>query len=258
MNHFSPFAKLPSNARIRNQGAVSEVMLYGDIIESEEFVDEFRRIDSSDINVHINSRGGDVFQGVAIAAAIRRHKANVTVFVDGLAASISALIALSGNKLVMAKNTWFMIHDPWSIVIGGADDLRKSAELLDEIGDDLAATISEKSGIEKDQVVELMSKETWLNSEKAKDLGIADEIEGESEIEDKFDLSVFNNVPKELRSDYKPSPRSLEAALRDAGCSKKDAKAILAKGVSALRDVEPERRDDVNEIAARYLGVFKP
>lgn len=261
MRLHDPFVRTRSGFKIKNQAEKAEVLLYDEIgffgVNAKDFVSQFNAIDADEIDLRINSPGGSVFEGLTIANAISRHRANVTVHVDGLAASIASVIAMSGDKVVMAKNAYMMIHDPWGIVIGSADDMRKEADLLDKVSGTIIQAYVDKTGEKAEVIKQLMSNETWFTAEEAKEIGLADEVEGDKEIEDKFDLSIFNNVPSSLKGGGGSlNPRALEAALRDAGCSKKDAKAIVAKGLPALGDAESDSRDDWNRAAKKYLGAF--
>ena len=103
-----------------------------------------QKITAGTINVRINSPGGNVFDGVAIANAIKSHPAKTVVYIDGIAASIASIIALAGDEVVMAENAFFMFHEAWSITIGSAEDLRKEADLLDKIDGVLAQTYVKK------------------------------------------------------------------------------------------------------------------
>ena len=138
-----------------------------------------------------------------------------------------------------------MIHDPWSIVIGNADNMREEADLLDKVGGVIAKTYIDKTGKDEAEIKALMTAETWMTADEALEMGFIDVIE-ETEKDEKakatlFDLSVFANVPDALK-EVRPIPtaRDLERILRDAGCSAKEAKEILAGGYKDdLRDVEP-------------------
>lgn len=259
----SPFALTKPNYRIRAQQDETEVLMYDEIgffgINAEQFVREFQEIESPNISLRINSPGGSVFEGLTIANAISRHKATVTAHVDGLAASIASVIAMSADKVVMAKNAYMMIHEPWSIVVGGADEMRKEADLLDKVGGTIVQSYVDKSGAKESEIRDLLKEETWLTADEAIELGLADELEDAQEAEDKFDLSIFNNVPKDLRdSDKAPNPRRIEAAIREAGCSWSEAKAIVSGGLRSLRDEKTEPRDGPDaETIKKYMGAFK-
>jgi len=180
--------------------------------------------------------------------------------VDGLAASISSVIAMGADERRMGEGAFLMIHEPWSMVMGNAADLRKEADLLDKIRDTIIKTYMEASGKKEDEIKEWMNKETWFNADEAMEFGFVSEIE---QIEAKdtikptlFNLSSFKNVPDELREDTKNSDeednhsnkRKAEKALRDAGFSRNDAVKIVAKGFQDEGDPQNEQVDqDVGE-----------
>jgi len=278
INNHSPFQRGDRSYRIENKAEESTIYIYDEIgwfgVLPEQFAKDLAAIKASTIHVRMNSPGGNVFDGAAIFNALKQHKSRVVTHIDGLAASIASIIALAGDEVRMAKNAFFMIHEPWSLVLGNADGLRKEADLLDKIGGMISDTYIDKSGKKEEEIKDLMAEETWFTAKEALAAGFIDEIEEdieEEEINDKlFDLSVFNNVPDELKSKrQKPSKRDLESILRDAGCSKSEAKAILAKGYPddesgrdaqagiteppkpTLRDVEPvkvEAKDKVSQL----------
>ncbi len=147
------------------------------------------------IRLHLNSPGGEVFEGLAILAQLRRHRATVTTVVDGLAASIASVIALAGDELVMSANAELMIHDAWGICMGNAADMRSLAQTLDHLSDNVASVYAGKAGGTTADWRGLMLAETWFGAEEAVAAGLADRIEGSPEAEAAvaagFDLSGF-------------------------------------------------------------------
>jgi ATP-dependent Clp protease, protease subunit len=108
-------------------------------------VKQISAITSNQINLRINSPGGSVFDGFAIFNALRNHKATVTTYIDGLAASIASIIALAGDKVVMAENAMVMIHNPWTFSMGESKDLRKDADILDQLKESLITAYVNKT-----------------------------------------------------------------------------------------------------------------
>jgi hypothetical protein len=125
--------------------------------------------------VRINSPGGSVFEGIAIANALRAHPANVTVQVDSVAASIASVIAMAGDRIEMAPNSMMMIHDASGLAMGNAADMEEMAELLDLISDNIADAYAARAGGTREQWRERMRAETWYLPEDAVDNGLADE-----------------------------------------------------------------------------------
>ena len=254
----SPFKpRISSKYRVENKTNEATVYIYDEIgwfgITAEKFIKDLNALDTKTINIRLNTPGGSVFDGTAIFNAIKQHKSKTVTYIDGLAASIGSIIALASDEVRMAKNAFFMLHEPWSIVIGNSETMREEAELLDKVGGVIAQTYIDKTGKDEKEIKELMSKETWLTAEEAKEMGFIDVVEDSSEDEKArailFDLSVFANVPDELKEDriVPLTKRDLERILRDGGVSDKLAKTILAKGFEdTQRDVdEPEPEPEV-------------
>jgi ATP-dependent Clp protease, protease subunit len=260
MQNRSPFRpRIAAKTRIEAKSSdEATVYLYDEIswfgISAEQAVKELNSLTAKTIHIRFNSPGGSVFDGTAIYNAIKQHKSKTVAHIDGLAASIASVIALAADEVWMSDSAFLMIHDPWSIVIGNSETMREEAELLDKVGGVIAKTYMDKSGMSEAEIRQMMTSETWMTASEAKEKGFIDVIEIEDD--DKkakacFDLSVFANVPEKLKENkLMPTERDLERILRDAGCSSKQAKEILAKGYSGnLRDevevapppVEPQR-----------------
>lgn len=196
------------------------------------------------IRMKLNTPGGNVFDGIAIYSAMRASKNEISVDIEGIAASAGAIIAMGGTKINMAENAFLMIHEAWTLMVGNASDLRKEADVLEKIDEQIVNIFSKKSGKDNKEVKKALSAETWFNGQEAMDWGLIDNIIETEPAQNLFDLSVFNNVPDALRS---PScetldERTLETILRDAGLSRKEAKAFMAEGVKVLnlRDADEE------------------
>ncbi|HWL09562.1 MAG TPA: head maturation protease, ClpP-related [Planctomicrobium sp.] len=156
-----------------------------------------------DINVLINSYGGDVFEGLTIYNLLKDHKANLSIHVAGVAASIASIIAMSGDQITMAAGSWMMIHNPWGITLGESSDMRRYADLLDGITDDLAKVYADRSGKEPGFFKDLMAKETWIDAETAVSYGLASEITSNKQaVVNSLSPRGYSlqNVPDELRS----------------------------------------------------------
>lgn len=132
---------------------------------------------SGDVKIRINSPGGDVFAGVAIAQHMREYnKGSITVQVDGYAASIASIVAIAAPKVVMAPGSMMMIHKAWSIAIGNADDMLELAGLLEKIDGTLAESYAARGEKTADEFLALMQAETWFTAQEAIDAGLADEL----------------------------------------------------------------------------------
>lgn len=182
-------------------------------VEAGEVVTTLRALHNRPLVVHLNSPGGDVFQGIAIYNALLQHEAGVTVRVEALAASIASVIAMAGAPLVMAEASMLMIHDPHALVMGGADDMRHMAALLDKASE-VFADVYARRGIERAQLREWMAAETWFTANEAIKAGLIDAIDetpvpAAVEARSKFDLSGFRRAPA---PPTKPHPRERERA----------------------------------------------
>lgn len=155
------------------------------------------------LNVHINSPGGSVYDGVAIFNMLRQHKASVTVHIDGLAASIASVIAMSGDKVVMPSNSMMMIHNAMSVSMGNANDMRKMADDLEKINESVINSyIAKNPELDKEYLKALMDDETWLTASEAYELGLVDVIDepvAAVALIDKEQVNRFKNVPKMLK-----------------------------------------------------------
>lgn len=178
------------------------------------------------INVRINSGGGDVFDGLAIYNLLTAHPARVVVSVDGLAASIASIIAMAGDEIHMAENSSLMVHNPWTFTMGEASDLRKDADLLDKLTEQLVLTYTARTGQAEKQVRQWMADETWMTAAEAKERGFATHITPAKQLAaSAYDLSKFRNVPQAvlrvaLRSHLTPENAPPEA--RDVNSTPKD------------------------------------
>lgn len=248
---------------IVNKSDRSEIWIYEQIgedfwsgggITAKSFQKELAAIKSPQIDLHINSPGGEVFEGLAIFNLIKQHPANVTTYIDGLAASIASVIAMAGDEIYMAENALFMIHNPWGMAMGDSTEMRKTADLLDKICESLIIAYTDKSKKKKEEVKCLMDEETWMTAEEAMDFGFIDDVTESMDLAAcaKFipimSKAKFKHIPEALK-EHKPIPTAtdLERSLREAGCSIKQAKVVLSKGFAeAFRDVEPaDPIDDV-------------
>ena len=163
----------------------ADIYIYGDIYDSwwdddnsaVSLKDKLIELgDINEINLHINSLGGDVFEGLAIFNLLKQHKATVNVFIDGIAASIASVIAMAGDTIYMPKNSMMMIHNCWSYACGNSKEFRKLADDLDKIMEASIESYMSKVNITKEELKELLDAETWLTAQECFDKGFADEI----------------------------------------------------------------------------------
>jgi ATP-dependent Clp protease protease subunit len=183
-------------------GEISNETWWGDEVTPKEFKSDLDNLGEIDtLNIYINSPGGDVFAGQTIYSILKRHKAHKNVYIDGLAASIASVIAMAGNTIFMPKNSMMMIHNPWTIGMGNADEFRKLAEDLDKIRESLIAAYEGHSALTRDEIIEIMNSETWLTATECEEYGFCDVVEEEKKVAasiDKDVLARYKNTPREL------------------------------------------------------------
>ena len=187
---------------VKNDDKNAELMLYGDIAESfwgdtisaKEVTEYLADLDVENINVYINSNGGVVDTAIAINNALRRHKAKVTVNIDGIAASAATLITCAGDTVRMPKNALFMIHNPSTIAMGDSEEMRKKADVLEKYKNSITETYLQKVNIDKEKLSELMDNESWLSAEEALKYGFIDEITENADIQVVENKVISNNM----------------------------------------------------------------
>ena len=186
----------------------AEISIYDEIgywgITAKSFSKDLKALGNNlkQINLHIHSPGGDVFDGIAIYNLLKNHPANVTVYIDGLAASMASVIAMAGNEVIMPENAMMMIHKPWGIQGGDAEDMRKYADLLDKIENTLIPAYANKTGKTPEELAEMLSAETWLNGKECVEQGFADKLAeplvAMASIKSRK-LEDFENMPKAMK-----------------------------------------------------------
>lgn len=187
---------------------MKSINIFGDIIggeaerwfESEvtpqQIVDELKAANGEPIEVNINSNGGDVAGGLAIANALKGYKGEVTCNVLGLAASMASVIACAGKRLCMGQGAFLMIHNPWTVTMGNAEDLRKDAATLDKMRDSIVTFYQSKSTKTAEELKELMDAETWISREMASDFGFeVEDYEGELKAAASLTRRAFAKAP---------------------------------------------------------------
>ena len=180
---------------------VTDVYIFNDIgtfgVSAQGFVEEIKEYEGKELAIHINSLGGEVFEGMAIYSIIQRRKAKTTVYIEGIAASIASVIALAADEVVMSENSLLMIHNAWGGTQGDASDMRKQADVLDKITNEIAEIYVKQTNIPYDEIIRMMSEETWLTAEEAVAMGFVDSISEPIKVAAKYDVSKFKNITLE-------------------------------------------------------------
>ncbi len=201
--------------------------------DPRELISALDNLGGKDVVARINSQGGDAFDGLAIHNAFKGYKGKVTTRIEALAASAASIIALGATKEVQAyKNSMFMIHEPLVVAFGNQHDLRSAADILEKINNNMVEIYTDKSGLGKKEIREMVKSESWFTAKEAKNKGFIDTIIDGKGAKAEFDLSIFANYPSNI-SDDPDNPAILtsfdvERILRDAKAPKAFAKAVAA------------------------------
>ena len=175
-----PDPETPGDGVLDIEGPIAEESWFGDECSSKEFVKTLKGM--GNVTVHINSPGGDVMAGAEIYSALREHSLNgrgrVTVIVTALAASAASVVAMAGDEILISPVAYMMIHNPWSMAVGDAKEMRKTARTLDEITEGLITAYQQRTGKSRDQLKRMLENETWMSAQTCVDEGFADGVYG--------------------------------------------------------------------------------
>jgi len=173
---------------------ISEETWWGDEVTPKMFKDELLA-GTGDITVWINSPGGDVFAAAQIYNMLMDYTGKVTVKIDGLAASAASVIAMAGGDVYMSPVSMIMIHNPSTIAIGDSEEMLRAKALLDEVKESIINAYELKTGLSRTKLSHLMDAESWMNANKAIELGFADKIMFmENETPDLTDSLIFSRM----------------------------------------------------------------
>lgn len=215
-----------------------------------------RKLEGRDIEVHINSPGGDMFEGISIYNQLREHKGHVTVKVMGLAASAASIIAMAGDEVRMGAASFLMVHNCWVVAIGNRHDMREVADFLEPFDAAMADVYAMRSGTSKDKVEGWMDAETFINGTQAVEWGLADSLF------DKDEVTVDPVAKAEAAKVH--AIRRVDNALARSGLPRSERKRLLneIKGGmpgAAADDAMPGAGDfgDWTAAAARLLTTLQ-
>lgn len=243
---------------VKNEAKDSELILEGviaseswwdDEVSPKQFREELEK-HSGNLTVRINSPGGDVFAGVAIMNSLKDHDGEITIIVDGLAASIASVIAMAGDKIIMNTGSMMMIHNAWSFAVGDSKEMRKVADQLDKIGESLKSVYSDRTGLDTETLSEMLDAETWMTADEAVEMGFADEaIEGKTKLS-----AMVKNVMK-LTQDVQNAV--MQPAMSMKTKLKNEAKEVEETDVTDATETTDEvvteestATDDVEQVEA--------
>lgn len=194
------------------EGVIAQESWFGDEVTPAAFKSELNS-GNQPITVHINSVGGDCVAASQIYTMLMEYPADVTVQIDSLAASAASVVAMAGTKVCMSPTALMMAHNPWTNACGDTRDMQKAIALLDEVKESIINAYEIKTGLSRAKLSHLMDAETWMNANKAVELGFADDLlfkaDGESAAaEDSFVFSrraITNSLMSKVKSHHTPS-----------------------------------------------------
>lgn len=199
--------------KVSNEASRATVYIYGTIGEdwwspedsnrAKEFSQTLDGLSPKPLDIRIDSCGGDVYEGYAIAGAIHRYEGETNVYIDGIAASAAAYIGVMADKVHMNEYAMLMIHKASCMTQGNSDDLMTTAQRLMSIDDAIAGIVSKRTGLTLDEAKAAIAAETWYSAEDAKSAGMCDEIIQTEErvvaCVDKAIADRYRNVPQNVR-----------------------------------------------------------
>lgn len=208
-------------------GVIAEESWFDDEVTPKIFRDELMS-GEGDITVWINSPGGDCIAAAQIYNMLLEYKGNVTIKIDGIAASAASVVAMAGNKVIMSPVSMLMIHNPMTIAAGDTTEMKKAISMLTEVKESIINAYELKTGMSRDKIAKLMDAETWMDANKAVELGFADEIlSRESSVKPSAMMYSENVVSRKLwnkiSAKYRPKDqgRTVAALLRSLDLEKK-------------------------------------
>ena len=214
----------------------AELVIYDDIGKDGWFFEAFgvKELDRelkkdnmknvTSLSVRINSGGGSVFEGYAIYNRLKQHSAKVTVYVDGIAASIASIIAMAGDEIVMGEASGIMIHKPWAPIAGNSAEMANMIELLDGLEEQMINVYKRKTGRDSTEIRQMLADETWMFGQDAVDAGFATRMDTDDEL-----LQVAASTNKTWFKKKPETPAIKNTSSDKITSFKKDIKDFLAR-----------------------------
>tara|TARA_R100001463_G_scaffold56773_4_gene108930 strand:- start:1005 stop:2000 length:996 start_codon:yes stop_codon:yes gene_type:complete len=237
------------NIKAEASSKSADVYIFDEIgafgVTAQGFIEEIKEYKDVPMNLHLNCVGGDVFEGMAIYNVLKKRTAKTTIYIEGIAASMGSVIALAGDEVIMAENSLFMIHNAWGGAMGEANEMRKTAALLDKISNEIADIYTKKTNLPYNKVQEMMDEETWLSADEAFNLGFVDSISDAIKVAAKYDVSKFKNITdKEIQNKLSVNLKSKKMTEELKNWFNAKVEEIITK-VKASNESEAE---DVKEV----------
>lgn len=214
-----------------------KIFLYGIIgkdITDVEFISQIPD-GNEDLEIKINSPGGSVFQGWAIHNALEQYTGRKIIQIDGIAASMASVVALTGDEIHMSKNALFMIHNPSSQTEGSAKDLRKEADLLDKIKGIMVDSYHKKTGLSKKTLEDMLDAETWFDAGEAKESKFVDSVKGEVLTQSG---TVAEHDPMKVYASFK-NPYNDKKIISALGLHLGASESEILNSINKLKGAEP-------------------
>lgn len=236
-------AKAPAHIHIFD--VIGQDFWTGEGVTAKQFVQDLAAVAGRDLVLHLNCAGGDMFEGLAILAALDAHQGQKTVVVESLAASMASVLAMAADKgrIQMAQNAYLMIHNPRGAVRGQAQDLERMAGLMRSLRAKMVATYRRHSTLTEEQLGAAMDAETWYDAAQAKEAGLASEIVGEMKVAAQLDGGALSGaaVPEPLRALFAQPPEDVAAkAIAEAKAAVEASAQMVAELQAKLVQVESE------------------
>lgn len=239
---------------IKAAAGVAEIQIYQEIggwgVTAQQFARDLKALGKlSHINAHIHSPGGDVFEGMAIYNILKGHPAHKVAIIDGLAASMASVIAMAFDEVLMPESSYMMVHKPWGGIVGDANDMRDTADLLDKVEGSLIGAYAKKTGLSDDEIRALLAAETWMTGAEAVEKGFADRTTDAVTLNAQLTSTRnkdWKNMPQMLNKLFNPQANVPAAALPPA---------VTAPSAPAPAiDASAARLAGINSVFANFQG----
>lgn len=174
---------------------------WDDSTSAIEVDNALKQVGSNDLIIHLNSPGGDAFDGIAIYNRLKNHEGKVTVHVDGWACSAASVIAMAADELIMGAGSMIMIHEASNVMWGTKNDFRKQAELLEKLEDGIIDIYMTKSNIKREEIKTMVDNETWFSANEAVEIGFATSTATSSTVEDNEEITQLKTQMQALQNE---------------------------------------------------------
>lgn len=214
----------------KNELETVEIGIYDEIgagsVNVQDIIEQLKQANNKPLSIHINSNGGEVFEGFAIYNAIKNYSGSKTVYIDGLSASIASVIAMSGDKIIMNKASMMMIHNASGMCIGNAEEMKKVIQALEQIDTVIKQIYVNRSKLSIEKITELMKDEKFISADECLEYGLCDEI-----LEEKQDTTVIQNTLDKCFENYDKRIKQLKDLKEVLGIldDKKETNAFFNK-----------------------------